>query len=101
MIWSVPNVFCANKPPGRAAPKLLTRYNTRTRPVRVGEHRFEKLALPASKRDVVDAAVAARSGRDPIAPPRLGVRTTTPVPRQRFVRIRRALMSRGDGVLIW
>jgi len=37
----------------------------------------------------------------PIAPPRLGVRTTTPVPRQRFVRIRRALTRRGDGVLVW
>ena len=32
---------------------------------------------------------------------RLGVRSTAPAPRQRFVRIRRALMSRGDGVLVW
>ena len=104
MIWSVPNVFCANKPLGTAAQKLAIRHNTRTRPLRVGGHRFEKLCSPClwtAKRGVVDAAVAARSGRDPIAPPRLGVRTTTPVPRQRFVRIRRALTRRGDGVLVW
>ena len=82
MIWSVPNVLCANKPPGGAAPKLLIRYNTRTRPVRVGEHRFEKmLSLPLrAERDVVDAAADARSGRDAIAAPRLGLRNTTPAP---------------------
>jgi len=64
---------------------------------------LKNCALPAfereAKRDVVDAAVAARSGRDVVAAPRLAANSTTPVPRQRFVRIR-ALMIRGDGMLV-
>ena len=59
------------------------------------------LSLPLrEQRDVDDATVAARNGRDAIAAPRLGANSTAPAPRQRFVRIRRALMRRGDGVLI-
>ena len=41
LFWPVRDAVCANKPPGRAAQKLVTRHNKRTRPVRVGEHRFE------------------------------------------------------------
>ena len=41
-----------------------------------------------------------KGGRDVIAAQRLGVRSTAPAPRKRCVRIR-ALMRRGDGVLVW
>ena len=40
-VWPVRDAVCAIKPPGRAAQKLVTRHKTRTRPVRVGDHRFE------------------------------------------------------------
>ena len=40
-VWPVRDAVCANKPPGRAAQKLVRRHNKRTRPVRVGEHRSE------------------------------------------------------------
>ena len=40
-VWPVRDAVCAIKPPERAAQKLVTRHKTRTRPARVGDHRFE------------------------------------------------------------
>jgi hypothetical protein len=148
-VWPVRDAVCAIKPPGRAAQKLVTRHKTRTRPVRVGDHRFEDCspclelrAEPSTTSStrppheagpgcrarrarhtahgaaltqqvrvnaVADAAAArakqavatSKGGRDVVAAPRLAANGTAPAPRRRFVRIRRALMSRGDGVLVW
>ena len=47
------------------------------------------------------AMATSKGGCDVVAAPRLAANSTAPAPRQRFVRIRRALMKRCDGVLIW
>ena len=49
LVWPVRDAVCENKLPGRAARKLVRRHNKRTRPVRVGEHRFEDCS-PSSLR---------------------------------------------------
>ena len=58
-------------------------------------------AVDAAAAGTKQAVATSKGGRDVVAAPRLAANSTAPAPRQRFVRIRSALMSRGDGVLVW
>ena len=58
-------------------------------------------AVDAAAARAKQAVATSKGGRDVVAAPRLAANSTAPAPRQRFVRIRRALMKPGDGMLIW